>query len=485
VADERVLLVLTCKCNQKMKVPAEAMGKSFKCVKCGAPIQVTPTNTSPMKPAAPAPATRTGQADAPQKGPRIGELLVAKKLITEEQLEEALVEQRGTGGKTFEILVRLGHLDKDGLHAFLSKQSGLPAIELKRMHIDSDLVELIPRDFALAELVLPIDRMGKLLTVAMACPLDTSTITNIESTTGLKVKAMLCRLDDIHDAVKRYYRSDDDNDEIDFASFGMTDEGPKEEVAGSISELTGLMLSTDVLKFLEQLQQGEDATVKDVSRIVATDPCLAAILLRAVNSPAYGMPGQIDNVMMAVALLGKDGVAGVAKNFRVGEATSPALSHFAAHGHRCAIAAAALAGNREDTNQGSAYTAGLLIQLGRIVLTTVSPDKYQRIESRLSGQALVDAEKRLFSWGHPEAGACLAALWRFPQSLEHSIRYYLSPEEAGENRGLASVLAVANVVSGLEPDAEDAALESCKDALDYLEMSTAEALQLRSQLPAT
>jgi len=64
---------------------------------------------------------------------RIGELLINEGLINQEQLAEALEKQKHSGGKTFEILLRLGHLDKDKLHTMLSKQPGVASIDLSRM----------------------------------------------------------------------------------------------------------------------------------------------------------------------------------------------------------------------------------------------------------------------------------------------------------------------------------------------------------------
>lgn len=90
----------------------------------------------------------------------MGQILVQAGCITPLQLDEALSEQRKGGGKTFEILIRMGYLDKARLHEVLSKQSGIATIDLVRVTIDREVAKLVPRQFALQQLVLPIDKLG-------------------------------------------------------------------------------------------------------------------------------------------------------------------------------------------------------------------------------------------------------------------------------------------------------------------------------------
>src|SRR5512145_3068764 len=99
MADEVALLVLRCHCGQQMKVPAAALQKSCRCVKCGERIQVSTENTialkqKPTEAAAPPDASpvAAGQDDLPHLDRRIGEMLIEERLISPEQLEEALAK---------------------------------------------------------------------------------------------------------------------------------------------------------------------------------------------------------------------------------------------------------------------------------------------------------------------------------------------------------------------------------------------------------
>lgn len=336
--DPNARVVITCTCGQKMKVPAEARGKRYKCVKCGAQLTVgeAPGGAAPASPAqvsAAAPGARTGAVHE-----RIGQMLIKAGLITGEQLEQALELQRAEGGKTFENLIRLGHLDKDALHEFLSKQPGVATIKLANYKIERDLVDLIPKELALREKILPIDRLGKLLTIAMACPTDIETVEEIQRVTGLKVKAMLCRLDDIEQAVERLYgkgrsaRSEAELFERILAS-EPEPSGPPKTAAKPVTpvaeskqpapqaktappakeaapkkELTPAM----VRRFISMAEDPNTST-RELARAAQEEAPLADVLLRAANSGLYGLTEQVESAAMAVVLMGKEGVAELLK----------------------------------------------------------------------------------------------------------------------------------------------------------------------------
>jgi hypothetical protein len=293
------LLVAACACGQKMKVPGSAVGKTYKCVRCGEHLTVSDVNTQ----ATGAPGGRLAslfQASGPEP---VGQLLLKSGVITQAQLDEALVMQEEKGGKTFENLMWLGYLHKDQLHEILSRQSGIASIDLSRVSIDRELIQLIPRKLALENLVLPIDRLGKLLSVAMACPIDLVTIAEVERLTGLKVKALLCKLDDIHAAVQRYYPLEGEGMfTIEMNSLPGLWEEPSKKVATETAETAP---APETLKKVRQGGQG----AAQLADVLAADAGAAAMVVRAANGAVYGLQGQIESVAMAVVVLGVEGVA--------------------------------------------------------------------------------------------------------------------------------------------------------------------------------
>ncbi len=448
-------IIVTCRCGQKMKAPAEVKGKTFKCVRCGEAVRV-----GEAPPAAAPPKKEKDAGDAPPTEP-IGQLLIQAGLLTATQLEEALARQRKSGGRTFENLIALGHLTKEALHEFLSRQPGVATIELRRFEIDRKLVEIVPKEIAQENLVLPIDRLGKLLTVAMACPLDRATIEKVEEITGLKVKAVLCRLDDIHAAVKRYYPKSDAirvQDILDATPAKVV--GPKKDWRVALDTLMALPLDSDVVTLIRELALSEEPDLRMLAATAATDTSVAAALLRLANSPIYGLSKTIDSVPMAVAVLGKTGVLSALDG---GDNTSlpsvPEIARLRKRACLCAEIAAALAKTSGRVEPGAAYTAGLLLELGSHALAAVAPDEYLRVNPDTGGVARNEAEIEVIGIGHCEAGYIMASRWQFPESLCVAIRRYADIEHAPTDQDLVHVVAIAAFLTSLKatPSPEETA----------------------------
>src|ERR1700751_4315503 len=118
---------------------------------------------------------------------RLGDLLVAEGLITEEQLGKALAEQRGSTEKLGSILLKLNYIQEEQLIGFLSRQYGIPSITLSQLDLDSEVLRLIPASVAKKYDVLPIARQGSTLTVAMADPTNLLALDDIAFMTNLQV----------------------------------------------------------------------------------------------------------------------------------------------------------------------------------------------------------------------------------------------------------------------------------------------------------
>lgn len=156
------------------------------------------------------PRRRGGAGKAPSPRKRIGELMIMDGLITEGQLRDALEVQEGQGGRILDRLVMLGYVSAQAVSTFLARQPGVSSIVLSNYRVRKELLTLIPPDFARSRQVFPIDRLGKLLTVGMVCPLDEATIRELENITGLRVKPMLCSPACISKAISRHYEADDE-----------------------------------------------------------------------------------------------------------------------------------------------------------------------------------------------------------------------------------------------------------------------------------
>jgi len=135
---------------------------------------------------------------------RIGALLLEADLIDSAQLQRALEHQEYRGGRIVGILVELDMLEHEQVYTFLARR-GLPAVDPRHCRVQQQVCDLLPRDFVMQHELLPVDRLGRLLTVAMVYPFDVDAIAQAEEGTGLRVKPMLCRAKEFYEAARRLY----------------------------------------------------------------------------------------------------------------------------------------------------------------------------------------------------------------------------------------------------------------------------------------
>jgi len=138
---------------------------------------------------------------------RLGDMLVKANLVTDEQLKKALQQQETQGGRLGTNLVKLGFISEDDITSFLSKQYGVPSINLSHFEIDGAVIKLIPAEIAQKHMIVPINRTGSVLTVAMADPSNIFTIDDIKFMTGFKVEPVVAAESSIKNAINKYYDS--------------------------------------------------------------------------------------------------------------------------------------------------------------------------------------------------------------------------------------------------------------------------------------
>jgi len=145
-----------------------------------------------------------------KKEPQIplGEVLLKEGVITQEQLDEALEAQKSSNAKIGDILVQLGHATEDKIFLHLARQLNIPYMSLKTQMIDAEVLNLIPVDIVREYNVIPIDKIGKFITMAMSNPLDDEVTDQVESITGLRVQKVASTRKDIEETIERCYSTD-------------------------------------------------------------------------------------------------------------------------------------------------------------------------------------------------------------------------------------------------------------------------------------
>src|SRR6187401_2274443 len=136
---------------------------------------------------------------------RLGELLLREKRVTPVQLQEALNHQRQNGGRLGSSLVKLGILADDEITAAISRQCGVPSINLADFDLDPGVVRLIPFESATKYSVVPVGKSGTTLTLAMADPTNVFAMDDIKFMTGLHVEPVVASESAIREAISRYY----------------------------------------------------------------------------------------------------------------------------------------------------------------------------------------------------------------------------------------------------------------------------------------
>jgi type IV pilus assembly protein PilB len=138
---------------------------------------------------------------------RLGDLLVKEKVLTQEQLEQALKAQKDSGERLASVLVRLNLLSEDDVTNFLSRQYGVPAINLSYFEVEPNVVKLIPFETAKRHQVLPISRVGPSLTLAMVDPTNVYAMDEIKFMTGLNIEPVVASEAAILERIEKLYNS--------------------------------------------------------------------------------------------------------------------------------------------------------------------------------------------------------------------------------------------------------------------------------------
>ena len=136
---------------------------------------------------------------------RIGELLLKEKRITPQQLQEALNYQKANGGKLGFNLVKLGFVKDEEITALLSKQYGVPSINLAQFDIDVSVIKLIPAETAQKYQIVPLSRAGATLTIAMTDPTNVFAMDDIKFMTGYNVEPVVASETAVVEAIDKYY----------------------------------------------------------------------------------------------------------------------------------------------------------------------------------------------------------------------------------------------------------------------------------------
>jgi len=186
---------------------------------------------------------------------RLGTMLVKANLISEEEAQKALLAQSKQGGRLGSVLVRLGFIDEVKLLDFLSRQYGLPAVDLSQTNIDPDVIKLVPLELVKKYRIVPIKRRGATLSIAMIDPSDVFAIDDIKFMTGYNIEPVIATESSVIKTIQEFYG-------------GGVDPTQKEE--NFSIEAKDYTLGDDMMEddFLDEKQDNSMVSVEDFDTVV-------------------------------------------------------------------------------------------------------------------------------------------------------------------------------------------------------------------------
>jgi HD-like signal output (HDOD) protein len=225
---------------------------------------------------------------------------------------------------------------------------------------------------------------------------------------------------------------------------------PRELLTGYV-EISSLPL---VYTRLNDAINNPRASISDIARIISEDAGLTARLLRIVNSAFYGIPTRVESIARAVTIIGTHELRALAlatsvtTMFKGIPEDLANMDLFWRHSIACGVAARILATFRRVPNAERFFIAGVLHDIGRLVMYIKIPDQSREaiVRSREVGEPLYVSEREVIGFGHASLGSLLLGAWRFPSGLEEAVGFHHNPNGAARYPLEASIVHLADII---------------------------------------
>lgn len=207
------------------------------------------------------------------------------------------------------------------------------------------------------------------------------------------------------------------------------------------------IVATKVMRLIES----DNVQVDEIAKVVATDPAVAARVLKIANSAFYGCQRQIQTISGAIVVLG----FGTLRSLVVAASVKDVYSAYGLsekllweHSFAAAVAARMLAHDTRMANAEEAFLAGLLHDIGKIIMNSIDRDKSQEVVQRCYNENVFfqEIEASVFPFTHAEVGALVVKKWNFPDTLVHAIQYHHAlASESEDDQYLKNLTAIVSL----------------------------------------
>lgn len=222
-----------------------------------------------------------------------------------------------------------------------------------------------------------------------------------------------------------------------------------------VSAVSDVVMLPETVSRVIQMVDNPRYSSADIGEVICNDPGLTARLLRIANSPFYGFPSHIDSVPRAVAIIGTDGLrdlmlaTSAVKLFSDLTNELVSMETFWRHSLRCAIIARALATKLRIANPESYFTAGLLHDIGYLIIYRELPELASKTLRHITQnrEIVYIVEQEIIGFDHASVGGELLRLWNLPTTLIEAVEYHHTPSLAKQHPKEAAIVHIANYLA--------------------------------------
>lgn len=215
-----------------------------------------------------------------------------------------------------------------------------------------------------------------------------------------------------------------------------------------VRRIKNLPTVPSIVAKISHLVENPETSAAEVGRLIAQDQVLSAKVLRMANSAFFGMSRKISSIPSALMILGFDVVKGLVLTSSVFDMIQKSMAGLWEHSIGCAAASGAVATalGRDDAEE--ILVAGLLHDLGKVVLALNMPEEMDRVREKVEKENLFfyEAENAVLDFHHGEIGQWLAEHWNLPESLAEPMRLHHSPERAILRPESTAIVHLADVI---------------------------------------
>ncbi|HEU0187123.1 MAG TPA: HDOD domain-containing protein [Gallionellaceae bacterium] len=231
----------------------------------------------------------------------------------------------------------------------------------------------------------------------------------------------------------------------------------KPDIVELVQGIRGLVTLPDVFIRINQLVEKPDSTVAQIAEAIARDPAFTMRLLRVANSSFYGFSSSVDTVSRAISVIGTGQIRNLALSTTIASSFAGlpnslvSMDNFWRHSLYCALAARLLARRAGRCDAEAVFTAGLLHDIGELVIFNRLPELAREAMQLVLDSAEIlgvhEAERRVIGFDHAQVGGELARQWKLPRQLEECVAFHHAPQEAAQFPREAAIVHIANALA--------------------------------------